>query len=312
MPELQVGDRRVMVEAGSNLLDSLLGASIAVPYSCRAGSCQACLLRCLAGEPLDGKPEALDESRRQQGWRLACQCRVVGDLQVEVFDPATDGIRADIQACDWLSDHVLRLRLLAQQPLRYQAGQHLLLWTDGGIARPYSLASLPAEDAFLEFHIDCRQKGVFSDAARQFKVGESLRLGALSGGALRYDPDWQARPLWLLGAGTGLAPLYAVLREALRQGHQAPIRVMHVARSSDEHYLADSLAELAHSHPQVQLELSEAAALPDFLATLRPASRQTIALLCGRPETIDTVAKRLYLAGLPRSQLFTDLFLPHA
>lgn len=312
MPELQVGDRRVMVEAGSNLLDSLLGAGIAVPYSCRAGSCQACLLRCLAGEPLDGKPEALDERRRLQGWRLACQCRVVEDLQVEVFDPATDGIRADIQACDWLSDHVLRLRLLAQQPLRYQAGQHLLLWTDGGIARPYSLASLPAEDAFLEFHIDCRQKGVFSYAARQFKVGESLRLGALSGGALRYDPDWQARPLWLLGAGTGLAPLYAVLREALRQGHQAPIRVMHVARSSEEYYLADSLAELAHAHPQVQLELIEAATLPDSIATLRPASRQTIALLCGRPETIDTAAKRLYLAGLPRSQLFTDLFLPHA
>lgn len=312
MPDLLVGDRRVTVDTGSNLLDSLLGAGIAVPYSCRAGSCQACMVRCLTGEPLDGKPDALDQPRRQEGWRLACQCSVVEDLHMQIFDPRSDGAPAQIQACDWLSDSVLRLRLLSQQPLRYRAGQHLLLWTAEGIARPYSLASLPEEDSFLEFHVDCRQPGAFSDAARQFKVGEPLRLGALSGGALHYDSDWQARPLWLLGAGTGLAPLYAVLREALRQSHQGPIRVMHVARSTTEHYLAGSLLKLAELHPHIQLDLIEAAALPGALAALRPGSRQTIALACGGPDTVDAIARRLYLAGLPRSQLFTDLFLPHA
>lgn len=312
MPDLLVGERRVSVDPASNLLDSLLGAGIAVPYSCRAGSCQACLVRCLAGEPLDAKPEALDPARREQGWRLACQCRVIDDLQIQLFDPGRDGIPARIQACDWLSEHVLRLRLLPQQAMRYRAGQHLLLWTADGIARPYSLASLPQEDSFLEFHVDCRQPGAFSDAARQFRVGEPLRLGTLSGGALHYDPDWQARPLWLLGVGTGLAPLYAILREALRQAHQGPIRVMHVARSTREHYLAGSLLELAARHPAIQLDLIEAAALPDALAALRPGSRQTIVLTCGGPDSVDAIARRLYLAGLPRSQLFFDLFLPHA
>lgn len=312
MPDLLVGDRHVTVDTGSNLLDSLLGAGISVPYSCRAGSCQACMVRCLAGEPLDVKPEALDQARRDQGWRLACQCSVVDDLQIQIFDPRSDGIPAQIQACDWLSDHVLRLRLLPQRAVRYRAGQHLLLWTADGIARPYSLASLPQEDTFLEFHLECRQPGAFSDAARQFKAGEPLRLGALSGGALHYDPDWQTRPLWLLGAGTGLAPLYAILREALRQSHQGPIRVMHVARSTTEHYLAGSLLELAELHPHIQLDLIEAAALPGALAVLRPGSRQTIALACGGPDTVDAIARRLYLAGLPRRQLFTDLFLPHA
>ncbi|SDH75761.1 NAD(P)H-flavin reductase [Pseudomonas flavescens] len=312
MPELRVGERRVSVDAAGNLLDALLGAGIAVPYSCRAGSCQACMVRCLAGEPLDEKPEALDQARRQQGWRLACQCRVIDDLQIQVFDPRNDGIPAQIQACDWLSEHVLRLRLLPQQAVRYRAGQHLLLWTADAIARPYSLASLPQEDSFLEFHVDCRQPGAFSDAARQFRVGEPLRLGTSSGGALHYDPDWQARPLWLLGAGTGLAPLYAILREALRQSHQGPIRVLHVARSPGGHYLADSLLELAEHHPHLQLDLIDTAALPDALAALRPGSRQTIALACGGPDTVEAIARRLYLAGLPRSQLFSELFLPHA
>lgn len=312
MPELRLGERHWEVAAASNLLDALLGAGVAVPYSCRAGSCQACMVRCVAGEPRDAKPDALDSARREQGWRLACQCSVVEPLQVEVFDPTRDGLPAQVQALDWLSERVMRLRMQPQQPLRYRAGQHLLLWTADGIARPYSLACLPGEDASLEFHIDCGRPGAFCDAARQLQTGDSLRLGALSGGALRYDADWQERPLWLLAAGTGLAPLWAILREALRQEHQGPIRVVHLASTGDEHYLAQALREVAEHNPQVQVELIEAAQFPAFLSTLRLASRQTVALLCGGSEAVEAFSRRLYLAGLPRSQLLSDLFLPHA
>jgi NAD(P)H-flavin reductase/ferredoxin len=312
MPELQVAERSLEVAPASNLLDSLLAAGIAVPYSCRAGSCHACLVRCVRGELLDGKPEALDEARREQGWRLACQCRVVEDVQVEVFDPLRDGVPATVHSCDWLSAEVLRVRLTPQRPLRYSAGQHLQLWTSSGIARPYSLASVPGDDAWLEFHIDCRQGGAFATAARTLEPGDSLRLGELRGGALHYDSDWQARPLWLMAAGTGLAPLYGLLREALRQDHQGLIRVIHLAHDASAHYLGEPLQTLAASHPQVQVELISAAELSAALAELRLVSRQTIALLCGHPDSVETFARRLYLAGLPRSQVFADVFLPHA
>jgi NAD(P)H-flavin reductase/ferredoxin len=312
MPELSVGELRLAVEPMSNLLDALHRGGVGVPYSCRAGSCHACLVRCVRGEPLDAKPEALSGLLRDQGWRLACQCRMVDDLQVEVFDPVRDGRPARVEATDWLSANVLRLRLIPEQPLRYSAGQHLVLWSPNGVARPYSLASLPGEDPWLEFHLDCREQGAFSDEARAFSPGERLRLGELRGGALHYDPDWQARPLWLLAAGTGLAPLYGVLREALRQDHQGSIRVIHLAHDRAEHYLADTLMALAADHPHVQIELLSAAELPAALAELRLASRQTLALLCGHPSSVETFARRLYLAGLPRNQVFADLFLPHA
>ncbi|MGZ0782727.1 iron-sulfur-binding ferredoxin reductase [Pseudomonas saponiphila] len=310
MPELTVGSRRWSVAPASNLLDALNQAGVAVPYSCRAGSCHACLVQCVQGLPSDSRPDALSDEQRRRGWRLACQCQVVEDLQVETFDPQRDGQPARVIGLDWLSPSVLRLRLQPERPLRYRAGQHLVLWTATQVARPYSLASLPEEDRFLEFHLDCRHPGQFSDAARQMQVGDTLSLGELRGGALHYDPDWQQRPLWLLAAGTGLAPLFGILREALRQDHQGPIRLIHLAHDSSEHYLAKPLAALAANRPQLSVELWQGAELTAALAQLRLVSRQTLALLCGHPDSVEAFARRLYLAGLPRNQLLADVFLP--
>ncbi|KPB72996.1 iron-sulfur-binding ferredoxin reductase [Pseudomonas cannabina] len=309
MPQLHVGERSWSVPSAGNLLDALNHVGVPVPYSCRAGSCHACLVRCLKGEPDDALPEALPAEKRQQGWRLACQCRVVEDLTVEVFDPQRDGLPAKVVGCDWLGPTVLRLRLEPARPLRYGAGQHQVLWTEGGIARPYSLASLPGEDAFLEFHIDCGLPGAFRDAARQLQIGDDLRLGELRGGALRYDPDWQDKPLLLLAAGTGLGPLWGVLREALRQEHQGSIRLIHLARDSHEHYLADELQALAERYPQLLVQLTTAQTLQTTLAELRLLSRHAMALLCGSADSVEMFAKRLYLAGLPRNRLLADVFV---
>jgi NAD(P)H-flavin reductase/ferredoxin len=311
-PLISAAGRTWPVSSGSNLLDALNGAGLRVPYSCRSGSCHACLVRCVRGEVLDDQPEALSEARREQGWRLACQCQVVGDVEVQLFDPARDGLPAQVQALDWLTSSVLRLRLLPDKPLRYAAGQYLVLWSATGVARPYSLASLPGEEPWLEFHLDCRQGGAFSDVARQLQVGDTLRLGELRGGALHYDPDWSERPLWLLAAGTGLGPLWGVLREALRQHHQGPLRVIHLAHDGAGHYLAEPLQALAASHPQLQLQLVTASELAAVLAELRLVSRQTVALLCGSPASVEAFARRLYLLGVPRNQVLADLFLPRA
>lgn len=309
MPELRVGDRQWSVATGSNLLDALNSNGVTVPYSCRAGSCHACLVQCVRGLPSDSRPDALSAQQREQGWRLSCQCQVTEDLQVHAFDPQQDGQPAEVAAVDWLSATVLRLRLIPKRPLRYRAGQHLVLWA-GHVARPYSLASLPEEDRFLEFHIDCRHPGEFSNAARRLQIGETLRLGELRGGALHYDADWHTRPLWLMAAGTGLGPLFGVLREALRHDHRGDIRVIHLAHDADEHYLAKPLQAMAASRPNLSIELWTPAGVPAALAQLRLVSRQTQALLCGAPDSVDAFARRLYLAGLPRNQLLADVFLP--
>lgn len=311
MPELTVEGRQWTVAAGSNLLDALNQSGVAVPFSCRAGSCHACLVQCVGGDVRDSRPDALSPTQRDQGWRLACQCAVVEDVQIHTFDPQRDGQAAGVAAADWLGRDVLRLRVVPERALRYRAGQHLVLWI-GEVARPYSLASLPEEDRFLEFHIDCREQGRFVDAVRHMNVGDPIRLGELRGGALHYDPDWRDKPLWLLAAGTGLGPLFGILREALRQHHQGQIRLIHVAHDASGHYLTKPLAALAARHPNLIVELLTAAEASGALAQLRLGSRQTQALVCGHPDRVEAFAKRLYLAGLPRNQLLADVFLTRA
>lgn len=203
MPELSCRGRRWQVEEGANLLDALNAAGMAVPYSCRAGSCHACLVQCTSGQPEDAQPQALDSERHAQGWRLACQCRMAGDLAVTLFDPLVDGVPATVQSCHWLAGEVLQLRLQPARPLRYAVGQHLLLWLDG-VARPYSFASLPDEDTALEFHIDCRKPGAFADALRRVRSTAGWRLASgmvvrcttiRSGFASRYC-CWLPAPVW--------------------------------------------------------------------------------------------------------------------
>jgi NAD(P)H-flavin reductase len=307
--ELHIAGKSINADDNANLLDTLLAAGLTIPYSCRSGSCHACMVRCTQGELQDDKPHALSAQQRAEGWRLACQCRVRGDLALDVFDPQRDGIPARIHSLDWPATDILRLRLVPARPLRYSAGQHLLLWGGSGVVRPYSLASLPRDEEWLEFHIDCSRPGAFSSQARQLAEGDQLSLGELHAGALHYDPDWQDRPLLLLAAGTGLAPLWGLLRESLRQAHQGPIRLLHVARDPVRHYLAGELSALARLHPNLQVELLVQAELAAALANLQLASRQTIALVCGPPAAVEHFSRRLYLTGLPRSQLYADTYL---
>jgi len=308
MPEITHRGRTWQVAKGSNLLDALNDAGMNVPFSCRAGSCHACLVRCLRGEPHDARPQALDPGRRLEGWRLACQCSVAENLDVAVFDPAREGLPARVERLDWLDQRVLRLRLMpTERPLRYHAGQHVLLWNDSGVARPYSLASVPWEDQWLEFHLDCRHSGAFCDAARTLTVGDTLRLGQPHTGALRYEPEWQMRPLLLLAAGTGLAPIWSLLREALHQKHQGPIRLLHVCRGTS--YLQASLGALAKLNGNLSIEYVDREYAAGRLQSLRATSRQEIALICGGSGFVEDCAKRMFLAGLPRGQVLGDAFL---
>ena len=68
MPELKAAGQAWSVTPGSNLLDALNGAGLRVPYSCRSGSCHACLVRCVRGAIYDVIVDIEPDSPTYRRW----------------------------------------------------------------------------------------------------------------------------------------------------------------------------------------------------------------------------------------------------
>ena len=50
MPEIWIDESGIQAGSGDNLLDTLLAAGHRVPWSCRSGHCQTCLVQALDGQ----------------------------------------------------------------------------------------------------------------------------------------------------------------------------------------------------------------------------------------------------------------------
>lgn len=307
MPDIVLGAQRLAVNLGDNLLDTLLRSGQQVPWSCRSGHCHSCLVQARPEEVPSQANSGLDQQQQRNGWLLACQCVISADMHIHLHDPATDGLRARISSLDQLTDEVLLLRVLPDKPLRFRPGQHVVVWLDNALARPYSIASLPA-DGYLEFHLQLHAKGAFSTAIKRYQVDDTVYLGAPSG-HFHYDPAWQDTPLLLLASGTGLAPVQAIARDALASGHEAPISLWHWSRPASGCYLQERLQLLAEAYPSLTLHLRPRAELAADLTQLRLASRQTLALLCGQPAFVEQLRKPLFMAGLPGRQILDEAFI---
>ncbi|QIB52741.1 2Fe-2S iron-sulfur cluster-binding protein [Pseudomonas sp. OIL-1] len=303
MPELRLGNLTLHAGHGENLLDKLLAEGQTVPWSCRGGYCHTCLVQAQPGQAPAEACHTLTAEQREAGWLLSCQCPVVQDMDLRLHDPTCDDLGADVVSVMHV-DNVLILRIAPERPLRFLPGQHLALWLNSQLGRPYSIASLPGEP-WLEFHIRLHASGTFSRAAADLKVDDRLFLGAATG-TLQYDADWQDRPLLLLAAGTGLAPLQAILRHALERGHAAPIELWHW--STGDCYIAKRLEELADRHPLLTIRLQRRATMADDIRQLRIASRRTMALICGDPGFVEQLRKPLFFAGLPGRQVLDEAF----
>jgi len=156
-----------------------------------------------------------------------------------------------------LSPPVMRLRLETDHHLDYRVGQYITLWRDGTTGRSGSLASLPGKDSRLELHVARIDGGMLSTWIHDdLQVGDSLDIQGAMGDCF-YLPGNGEQPLLPVGIGTGLAPLYGIVRDALRNGHSGAIHLFHGARNSDYLYCHAELTELStkydnlHYHPSL-------------------------------------------------------------
>lgn len=319
MGRVRCGAHEVELGPDETVLDGLTRVGVEVASSCRAGACQSCLVRAVSGDVPDVARRGLRAALCERGWFLSCCARPSGDIEVALAD-AELRIAATIVGLERRGASVILVRIVPERPLPHRAGQYLSLVRPDGLARSYSIASVPELDATIELHVRLVTDGAMSGwLATDARVGGRVALIGPAGECCYADTD-RRRGLLLAGTGTGIAPLHGILRDALRHGHHGPIVVAHGARDADGLYLDDELSAIARAHANVRyLRVarvgSEAPGLAigdlgERLVHEVPSPKGWSVHLCGDPDWVAATRRRLFLAGASIADIHADAFLP--
>lgn len=301
-----------------SVLAGLNRHGVPIPSSCRSGVCQTCLMRAVGGPPPAAAQKGLGAGLRERDYFLACCCTPTEDMEVALPGPAALPFHpATVIARTALNEQILRLRLSRPPGFDYRAGQFVNL-RHGGVVRSYSLASVPDHDDYLELHVQRLAGGRMSGRLHDdCGIGETLELqGPL--GECHYRPGQPAQPLLLIGTGSGLAPLWGIVRDALRRGHDGPIRLFHGTRRPADLYLVDELRALAAAYPQFDYApcvsraagdaLYAAGRAADLAFARHPALNGWRVFLCGNAAMVKAAKKRAFLAGAALADIHADPF----
>jgi len=269
-------------------------------------------------------PEAaqrtLSPAKREQGYLLACSCYPTGELTVALPSTTQTRIPAVVTGQRALTERIVEIRLQPESPFAYQPGQFVNLWRDANLGRSYSLASVPGIEEALILHVGRIPGGVMSNWIHdQLREGDYVELQGPEGECY-YLPGDQDQPLLLAGTGTGLAPLYGIAREALRQEHRGIIHLFHGGRDAQGLYLMEELEALAAQHPNFNyhpcaldvagLEVGRAVegALDLLIKEAFPNLKGWRAYLCGAPDMVQLLRKQTFLAGASSKDILADAF----
>lgn len=318
MPIIRYEDREYACADNQTVLDSLLEQGTAVPHGCRSGFCQSCMMQAVTGEPGALARKGLEASLQAQGYFLPCICRPRDDLTVRLPPTREAHVPAQVVAVEHLSGAVARLRLRPALPVEFRPGQYLTVYRDRLTGRSYSLAGLPSEPD-LEIHVRRMAGGIVSPWLYDLTPGAACELGGVAGDSF-YCPGKPQQPLLLVGTGTGLAPLYGILRDALAQGHSGPIRLYHGSRHAHGLYLDAQLRALTERHPNVHYVPCVSGGEMPAGTRVGRADQMALAdhrdltgwrvFLCGHPDMVRDTRKRAFLAGAAMDSIHTDPFFP--
>jgi len=213
------------------------------------------------------------------------------------------------------SIRIVRLALPEGAAFAHKAGQYVQLAFDGFAARDYSLASRPGARV-LEFHIRDLGNGPSHYVARHLRVGETVGLRGPFGGT--YLRPEKPGPILALCGSSGLAPMQAIVEEALAQGLTRPLRLYIGVRSTAEIYLEDHFAALQAAHPNLTVVyvVSEPEAatarrtglVTDAVAADFDSLAGQVAYLAGPPAMVDAGVRLCRTRGIPETDIHADPF----
>lgn len=221
--------------------------------------------------------------------------------------------------------HELRTPTLAvltvrtDKPFPYRAGQHVSIQSARWhrVWRPFSVANAPREDGTLSFHIRAVPGGWVSTAlAHHTRVGDLVNLGAPQGTMTLAAGSGNG--LFCVAGGTGLAPIKALIEQAIKDSSPAKrrkIRLFLGVRRQSEFYDLPDLWKLETGYPWLRITPAVSdereysgirGLLPDVIARQRPQPGEDV-YISGPAEMVRKSIEALSITGMRKWRIHTDL-----
>jgi len=320
MPIIEFEGQKYLSEENESVLDCLIRHGVSVHYSCRAGICQSCMMRMEEGQPSEASQKGLKDALKAQNYFLMCSYVAHTDIRIASPGKELQSVETEVLALDRLTADVLRVRLARPDNYNYFPGQFLNLRNPDGVERSYSLASLPDDEDFLELHIRHIPGGKVSGWVHTaLKVGDRVDISPATGDCFYTEGDAEQN-LLLIGTGTGLAPLYGILRDALRHAHRGEIHLYHGSSTPDGLYLVDELKALDAAHDNFHYHPCVSQGTPPAGVTAGRADQKALEeigkldgwriYLCGREEMVKATRQKAFLNGASLKDIYADPFVP--
>lgn len=324
---LQVNDDVFDVASKETVLQAALRHGIDFPNSCRVGGCGSCKCKVTRGtvKELSETGYLLSAEEIDQGYILACQSVPTSDLAIEVdlAQASQRGVLGRVVQQERLTHDIVHLIIQLAEPIDYRAGQFANLSIEGlpGVVRSYSFATPARRDGQVSFFIRKVMGGPFSSLVNDADVrGRSVRVDGPHG-------DFWLRPgtapLLLVAGGSGLAPILALLREALATGVSRPVTLLFGAREARDLYAVAEIEAIARGFgatfrfvpvlsaepPDSSWQGARGLVTEHIRELLAPDAH---GYLCGPPAMVDAAISVLKEHGVASQHIHVDRFTTQA
>jgi alkene monooxygenase reductase len=329
------------VGPGESVLKAILRQGRFVKYGCKHGGCSTCRAEVVQGdyELSDNTSFSLSDADRAAGVVLLCSTFIQADeLVVDVSrtmdDLSEDQYLAGQHVQEYLAtvDRVeafthdirwLGLRLKDPATFAFTAGQYVEVAIPGRADswRSFSMANPPGEAGRVDLIVKVIPGGAFSAALDSgIARGDQLRLRGPFG---QFGVRLSHRPMIMMAGGSGMAPIFAMLKDLAATRNRRDVIFFYGARSRRDLFLLGELEGLASSHDWFTFvpALSEPdpadrdwagpnGLVTEVLARHLPSTRGTEAYLCGPPVMIDAAIDVLKSTGCKERHIYFDRFVP--